>query len=115
MTRRLDDEHYRELAAAAERGDLKPIPGTEVHGEAAAAFGREVLMWATSTDNIDDARRVALGRPPLGVRANEASWRVRTTNELDRRAKLAAQREGVSLAQFIRDAVDQRTRDFVAA
>ena len=113
MTRRLDDAYYRELATAAERGDLETIPGTEAHGEAAAAFGRDVLMWATSTDNIEDARRVALGRPPLGDRANEANWRVRTTNELDRRAKQAARREGVTLAQFIRDAVDERTRDLV--
>lgn len=34
-----------------------------VHGEAAAACGRALLMEATGTDNIEDAVRSALGEP----------------------------------------------------
>jgi hypothetical protein len=58
---------YDALAARAEAGELRSIPGTTVRSAAAVDAGRNALMLATGTDNIEDATRVALGRTLLGA------------------------------------------------
>ncbi len=55
----LPEPDWDELAARAERGELRPIGGRR-SGEASRAEGRAMLMAATGTDNIEDALRVAL-------------------------------------------------------
>lgn len=47
---------------APKEDDLRAaVPSVALRGEEAAAYGRALLMDATSTGNIDDAMRVALG------------------------------------------------------
>lgn len=69
--------NYTELSELAERGELKPIPGTKLTGKDAADQAQGLLMEATETDTIDDMYRVALGRPPVGSKGG-ASPTVRT-------------------------------------
>ena len=59
------DHDYEALADAAERGELTPIPGTELHGAAAAAEGRRILMEATGTADLDELTRAAMVRPAV--------------------------------------------------
>lgn len=50
-----------------ERGELPPIPGTRLTGDAAAEAGRAALMEATGAATIGEASRLALGRPRVGT------------------------------------------------
>lgn len=58
-----EDAYYDALSDAAERGELRPIPGTELGPEAAQAEARALLMAATGASTIDEAVRIALQRP----------------------------------------------------
>ena len=60
-----DDElnGFERDADRAEAGQLAPVDGTALHGEDAARLGRDLLMTATGADTIDEAIRIALGRP----------------------------------------------------
>jgi hypothetical protein len=42
-----DDAYFEDLVRQIENGELLPIPGMTLHGEAAAQYGREMLMLAT--------------------------------------------------------------------
>lgn len=111
MSRDTNDDHrYAELASRAEWGELHGIPGTQLHGEGAAAAARGLLFTATGTRTVDEAARVALGRPRVGEadRPETTTWRVRTPAPLDERAREAAAAEGVSLSEYIRRAVDRQ-------
>jgi len=76
-----------------------------VRGEAAAAEGQRLLMLATETNNIDDAIKVALGRPRLDSGAPGPLWKVRATKALDQKVRLIAERTGVTRSEVIRNAV----------
>ena len=94
------------LAEQAEAGTLVPVAGTALYGEAAAAAGREILMAATGTTTIEEATRVALGRPRLGAPLEEnVTWKVRAPSALDHMVEELAKREGKSRSALIRAAV----------
>lgn len=46
----MSDFDYEELADMAERGELKPIPGTILHGDEAREAGREALRSAMTSE-----------------------------------------------------------------
>ncbi|UDM10708.1 ribbon-helix-helix protein, CopG family [Clavibacter michiganensis subsp. michiganensis] len=87
--------NYDDLAARDERGELAPIPGTDLHGSAAADAGRAMLMDATGTDTLDDAMAVALGRPRFDAEEPAGPmWKVRATKALDEQVEALAKRQG---------------------
>lgn len=107
---------WDDMAAMEQAGKLDPIPGTERRGEDAAAHARELLMNATATDNIDDAARIAIGRPRLSDDNRETvTWKVRATAVLDDLAGDLAQRQGKTRSALIRDAVAEYVRNHAAA
>lgn len=112
-----DDHRYAELASRAERGELHSIPGTQLHGEGAAAAARGLLFTATGTRTVDEAALVALGRPHMGEtdRPETTTWRVRSPAPLDERAREAAAAQGVSLSEYIRRAVAHQISTDLAA
>lgn len=58
-----DEATGAELAAAAERGQLHPIPGTTRTGKASRDAVRELLVNTTGATIPEDAARVALELP----------------------------------------------------
>ena len=66
----MSDSYYDDLAAKAEAGELTPIPGTVLRGEAAA--GQKIVMEATGANTIKEAIQIALtGDDPKRVGAVE--------------------------------------------
>lgn len=100
-----DTYDWSALADKAERSGLRPVEGTAVKGQEAAARGAAMLLAATSTESIEDATRVALGRPKIGEVRDNRVWRVRTTVELDEAVIDLANREGRTRSEVIRAAV----------
>lgn len=93
------------LAAAAERGELRPAGGAR-YGEEARAEVRSLLMAATGTTTPEDAARVALGRPRVGQERPETrQWRVRVPAPLDDAVRTIADREGLTVSDVVRRAV----------
>ena len=100
------DTDWEAFAEKAEAGALAPVEGTELRGAAAAHDGRETLMAATGTDSIEEATRVALGRPPLDAQGRDnVTWKVRAPAQLNDIAADLARREGKTVSALIRDAV----------
>ncbi len=62
-------DDYEALAAAAKAGELAPVPDTALRGAEAAAAGRAALLAATGADTIEEAGRLAIGRPWIGEEA----------------------------------------------
>ncbi|MDR0847441.1 MAG: hypothetical protein LBN10_00120 [Propionibacteriaceae bacterium] len=103
------NQDYAELAGRAERGELRPVPGTAVRGQEAAELGQQWLMEATGTDSAADAVRVALGRPRLDTpRSDLATWKVKTPRTLDEKVRSAAHRRGVTVSEWIREAASHQ-------
>jgi len=97
------DRDYQGLLDRIKAGEVRPIPGTERQGEASAARGRQILMEATGTTTVDEAMRVALGRP------RKTAVRTRTMKAvmpepMAERVHVLAQRQQVSTAQVLRTA-----------
>jgi hypothetical protein len=102
---------YEDLAAQAETGTLRTIPGTTRTGTDAAAAGRAALLEATGTDTLEDATRVALGRPRVGEgRSTTVVWKVRASEQLDAMATDLAREQGMNLSVLVRDAVAEYVR-----
>lgn len=97
------------LSEAAQRGELAPT-GAAVIGAAAAEQGRTALLNATAAATVEEATRIALGRPRLGEQRETHMWRVRTTAHLDATLASIAQREGRSRSEIIRAAVAEYAR-----
>ncbi|AMM22794.1 hypothetical protein AX769_21905 (plasmid) [Frondihabitans sp. PAMC 28766] len=103
--------NYDDLAARAEAGTLRIIPGTTRAGADAAAAGRAALLAATDTDTIEDATRIALGRPRVGeTRTTTVVWKVRAPEQLDEQATDLAKHQGMNLSTLVRDAVAEYVR-----
>jgi hypothetical protein len=99
---------YDDLAARAEAGELQPLPGTRKRDGEAAEAGRNTLMLATGTNTIEEATRVALGRPRLEqeTRGTNVYWKVRPTPQLDQMAKsFVAEHQGINLSDLVRKGV----------
>jgi hypothetical protein len=102
---------YDDLAARAEAGTLAPIPGTVLRGDDARDAGRAALMAATGTDTVEDAARLALGRPRVGeARTPTVVWKVRASAQLDDLVTDFAKNEGTSMSELVRVAVAEYVR-----
>jgi hypothetical protein len=101
------DNDYDALTARAEAGELRPIPGTAKHGADAADAGRRLLMAATGTDSLEEATRVALGRPRLDAepRPKVPYWKVRPTMQLDSLVKTFALEHETNVSDVVRRSV----------
>ncbi|HTL41963.1 MAG TPA: ribbon-helix-helix protein, CopG family [Pseudolysinimonas sp.] len=98
------------LARRAERGELRPVPGTQRYGPEAAAAGRDALLLATGETTIEDATRVALGRPRLGEQRDAATWRIRAPRALDETLTELAHQANTSRSEIVRIAVAEYAR-----
>lgn len=97
---------YDDLAARAERGELTAKPGTVLRGDAARADARNALMEATGADTLQDAVRLAMGRPPAGARRGPSPVvRARVPQELKDRVHALAAREQRDESDIVREAV----------
>ena len=111
-----DNYDWDALSEAAEAGALPTIPGTIRRGEEAAASGRAALLTATGASTLEDATKIALGRPRLDDdRVETVVWRVRATGKLDRIVADLADREGLSRSALIREAVAEYARTHIPA
>ena len=111
-----DTYDWDKLSDAAEAGELQPVAGSALHGEDAAASGRALLLAATGAATLEEATRVALGRPRLDDdRAESVMWRVRATGRLDSIVAELADREGISRSALIREAVAEYARTRIPA
>lgn len=103
---------YEQLADAAERGQLQAVPGSRRTGEDARAFAGEVLMQATGAPSVEEAARLAIGRPRLGQdRGPSRQWRIRASEELNSATEAVAAQEGLTVSELVRRA----TAEYVAA
>lgn len=96
---------YDKLADRAERGDLALKPGRALRGRDAADAGQRMLMEATGQATIEEAARVALGRPRLGAEGPSPVWRVRVPASLDDQVRALAAERHVPVSQVVREAV----------
>lgn len=102
MTRR----DYDELAEAAERGQMRPVPGTRRSGSDAAADARHAFMSATGASTPEEAARLVLGRPRVNEqRAPAKTWRVRVSGSQNELVERAVEAADTSLSQYVRAAV----------
>lgn len=60
--------NYDELAARAERGELKSKPGMARRGPEVAADAQRLLMAATGATNPGEITQIALGRLNAGAK-----------------------------------------------
>lgn len=101
------DDPYEELARRAEAGELRPIPGTILRGEAAAAEATALLMAATGAQTPEEAARLAVGRPRVGSpkRGPSKQINLRVDDDLYARTTALATREGVTVSEVGRRAM----------
>jgi len=101
-----DTTDYDTLAARAEAGELRPVPGTTKRGTEAAEAGQRLLMAATGTQRVEDATHVALGRPTIDrVGGRAIYWKVRTTDTLDAMAKTFVREHEMNVSELVRKGV----------
>lgn len=106
-----DNDDWNALAEQAEAGQLAPVKGTTLRGEDAARSGRNALLTATGVDSIEEAKRIALGRPRLSAEGDESvTWKVRASANLDSMVDEIARRQGRTRSALIRDAVAEYAR-----
>lgn len=91
-----DNYDWNALAAQAESGQLVPVKGTALRGEAAARSDRTALLTATGVDSIEEAKYIALGRPRLASESDESvTWKVRALGVVLRHAGAESTRAAV--------------------
>lgn len=99
--------NYDELAARAERGELKVKPGTVRRGSEAAAEARRSLTNATGATSLEEITRITVGRPSIGARSGASPVvRARVTQELKDRIVELAEREHRNESDVLRDALE---------
>ncbi len=99
--------NYDELAARAERGELKVKPGTVRRGSEAAAEARHSLTNATGATSLEEITRITVGRPSIGARSGASPVvRARVTQELKDRIVELAEREHRNESDVLRDALE---------
>lgn len=97
---------YEELAARAERGDLKVKPGTVRRGADAAAEAQRSLMEAAGATNVDELTRIVLGRPSVGETGGPSPVvRARVPQALKDRVAEIAERDHRKESDVVRDAL----------
>jgi hypothetical protein len=97
---------YEELAAMAERGELKVKPGTVKRGAASRAAAQAAFMNATGAESLDEAMTLGLGRPPVGSeRGPSPQVRARVTPGTKRQVRWIAAQQHRSESDIVRDAL----------
>lgn len=96
---------YDELARRAERGDLAVKPESVRRGTEAAEAARHALMEATGTTTIEEAARVAVGRPPLGHEGRSPVVRARVPQDLKDQVQQLAAAQHRKESEIVRDAL----------
>ncbi|NLC97565.1 MAG: CopG family transcriptional regulator [Actinomycetales bacterium] len=101
----MNANEYDELADRAEAGQLKP-QGDPIRGEKAAHAGAAQLLKAMETSSLEDAVRLAVGRPPLGSaqKAPTKTWRVKAPADLDAAVRELAAARGIGVSEIVREA-----------
>lgn len=98
--------NYDELAARAERGELKAKPGTARRGPEVAADAQRLLMEAAGATSFEELTRVALGRPNVGAKGGASPViRARVPQALKDRVTAIAEREHRKESEVVRDAL----------
>ncbi|MDR1186904.1 MAG: ribbon-helix-helix domain-containing protein [Bifidobacteriaceae bacterium] len=98
-------DHYEELADRAERGLLTVKPGTVLRGRAAAQAGRRDLLAATGASTLQEATRIALGRPPVGGLGPSPVVHARVPRALKESLTELAAREHRRESEVVREAL----------
>lgn len=96
---------YDERAHRAEAGELPAKPGTVRRGPEAAEAARTALLAATSTTSLDDATRIAVGRPSLGHEGRAPVVRARVPQALKDQVQGLAAAQHRKESEIIRDAL----------
>lgn len=107
-----EEQYYDDLARKAERGKLRPS-GKQLRGREATEASQKLLMEATGTQTVDDATRVALGRPRLDEeedRQPNVPWKLVAPHKLDASLENARKPRGLNRSQYIRRAVTNQIR-----
>jgi phage protein D len=108
MTDRLDEKdeaYYADLADRAERGELRPTPGTAVRGAAARDSAQAMVMAATGASTPDEAVAIALGRPHVGGAGPSPVIHTRVTRTMKRSLAARAAAEHRRESDLVRDAL----------
>lgn len=101
-----DDDVYKRLAEAAEAGQLKPA------GNPTYRDGSYIAPGAS----IEDAVYVAMGRPRLDATSKPTkTWKIRATESLDTKTHTAAKQHNMTLSEYVRLAVAEKTERDQAA
>lgn len=96
---------HDELARRAEQGGLAVKPGTIRRGPEAAEAARTALMAATGTTTVEEATRIAVGRPPLGQEGKSPVVRARVTQALKDQLHQIAQAQHRNESEILREAL----------
>lgn len=98
---------HEALAARAERGELAVKPGTVRRGDAAAHDEmKRLLLEATGASTVQEATRIAVGRPRLGAKAGQSPVvRARVPQALKEGVAALAEREHRAESDIVREAV----------
>lgn len=100
-----DEAYYADLADRAERGELRPTPGTAVRGKAAQDSARAMVMAATGGSTPEEAVAIALGRPRVGGAGPSPVIHTRVTRAMKQGLAAAAARENRRESDLVRDAL----------
>lgn len=98
---------HEALARRAERGELAVKPGTVRRGDDAAHEEMQrLLMEATGTTTVEDATKLAVGRPRIGAKAGASPVvRARVPQVLKEGVTALAQREHRAESDVVREAL----------
>ncbi|MCM3487117.1 ribbon-helix-helix domain-containing protein [Kocuria rosea] len=96
---------YDELARRAEHGGLSVKPGTVRRGPEAAEAAGAALMEATGATTVQEATRVAVGRPPLGKEGKSPVVRARVPQALKDQLHQIAQDQHRKESEIVREAL----------
>lgn len=96
---------YEELARRAEHGGLTVKPGTVRRGPEAAEAARAALMGATGATTVEEAARIAVGRPALGHGGKSPVVRARVPQALKDRLHQIAQEQHRNESEIVREAL----------
>lgn len=105
----MTNRSYDDQAAKAEAGTLGPA-GRALRGADAKEAAGQLLTTATGTSTIEEATRVALGRPRIDETNDNVTWRVRATKQLDDALRELSERTGENRSAIIRAAVAEYAR-----
>lgn len=98
--------NYEELAARAERGELKPKKGTAKYGQEAVNAARSQLLAASGAQSVEEFTRMALGRPAVGEKRGPSPVvRARVPQALKDRVSALAETEHRAESDIVRDAL----------